>query len=63
MNSVAEISKPPVERMWITCPYCGAKTVVADNTATCSGVFLKCTRGCKRVFELILRNGRQINNK
>ena len=63
MNNTNQINTPPVERTWMLCPHCGAKTVVADNAANCSGVFLKCTRGCKQVFELIIRNGKQIKNK
>ncbi len=54
------IKKPPIERNWITCPLCGAKTVVADNTANCTGVFVKCTRGCKKVFEIIIKDGKQV---
>lgn len=57
-----KIEKPPIERRWILCPNCGAKTVIADDTATCKGVHIKCTRGCKQVFELVIRNGEQMNN-
>lgn len=50
--------KPPLERKWLLCPHCGAKTILYDNTANCSGVFLKCTRGCKLEFEVKIKNGK-----
>lgn len=53
------IKKPPIEKKWILCPHCGMKTILADNTANCSGVYVKCTRGCKQVFELVIRDGQQ----
>lgn len=57
------IIKPAIERCWMICPHCGAKTIIADNTANCSGVYVKCTRGCKQVFELVIRDGIQIKQK
>lgn len=57
------IQKPPLRREWARCPYCGAKTIIYDNTASCSGVFGKCTRGCGREYELVIENGRQIIKK
>ncbi|MBP0975819.1 MAG: hypothetical protein J6S92_12545 [Oscillospiraceae bacterium] len=51
---------PPIERKWLRCPYCGAKTILYDNTAQCSGVFVKCTRGCKREFEVKIIEGNQV---
>lgn len=53
------IKKPATELRWMICPHCGAKTVLASNNANCSGVQLKCTRGCKCVFELVIVNGEQ----
>ena len=53
------LKKPQLMRKWAKCPHCGAKTVMYDNTAECSGVFLICTRGCKREFELIIKDGKQ----
>ena len=53
------VKKPPIERVWARCPYCGAKVILFDNTAQCKGVFFKCSRGCKQVFELIIENGKQ----
>ena len=53
----------PIERKWLTCTYCGAKHSIYDNTANCNGVFLKCTRGCKKEFELIIENGVQVDKK
>jgi DNA-directed RNA polymerase subunit RPC12/RpoP len=55
-----KIKIPPLDRKWIKCPYCGAKTVIYDNTALCSGVHIKCTRGCKREFEIIIKDGKQV---
>lgn len=56
------VKKPPITRRWILCPYCGMKTILADDNANCHGVHIKCTRGCKQVFELVIRDGVQINN-
>ena len=53
---------PAVERKWVRCPHCGAKVSIFDNTAECHGVFLKCTRGCKKTFELVIRSGKQIDD-
>jgi len=47
------------KRSWIICPYCGAKHSIYEDTAECHGVFLKCTRGCKKEFELVIENGEQ----
>ena len=54
------VRKPVLERKWAYCPYCMAKTVIYDNTSDCRGVWIKCTRGCKREFELIIISGNQI---
>lgn len=56
------IPKPPINRTWVVCPHCGAKVCVYDNTATCDGVFMKCTRNpkCRKEFELVIRDGKQI---
>ncbi|MBO5568826.1 MAG: hypothetical protein J6A79_07860 [Clostridia bacterium] len=54
------IRKPVLERKWALCPYCKAKAIIYDNTADCRGVWLKCTRGCKREFELVVTDGVQI---
>lgn len=47
-------------KVWARCPHCGAKTVLHLDTAECSGVLVKCTRGCGQVFELVLRGGKQM---
>lgn len=57
-----KIQMPPLEKKWAVCPYCGAKIVIYDNTANCNGVHQKCTRGCRKVFELVIKNGQQILN-
>jgi len=54
------IKKPALFRKWAVCPYCGSKVTIYDNTAECSGVWTKCTRGCKAEFELVIKNGEQI---
>ena len=58
-KAVPEIKIPELDRRWAKCPFCGMKVVVYDNTANCRGVWLKCTRGCKKVFELVLEKGQQ----
>lgn len=55
--------KAPTKRKWILCPYCGAKHSIYDDTAECHGVFLKCTRGCKCEFELVIHAGEQVKKK
>lgn len=55
-----ELKMPPLQRTWVRCPRCGAKTILYDNTANCSGVYIKCTRGCKQEFELKIINGKQV---
>lgn len=54
------IEKTATERKWALCPYCKAKTVIYDDCADCKGVFVKCTRGCRNEFELIIEDGRQV---
>jgi len=54
-----KIIKPPLQKSWARCPYCNSKTILYDNTANCKGIFVKCTRGCKKVFELIVIDGIQ----
>lgn len=53
------IPKPVLLKIWAKCPKCGSKTVLFDNTANASGIWLKCTRGCGTEFELIVRDGEQ----
>lgn len=48
------------ERFWVRCTHCGAKTVIYDNNANCNGVFMKCNRGCKKEFEIIIEDGKQV---
>lgn len=59
---MSNINLPPTETKWAVCPYCGAKTTIYDNGANCNGVHQKCTRGCRRVFELVIKDGEQILN-
>lgn len=58
-----KIKMPAIERKWARCPFCGAKVTIYDNTASCRGVFVKCSRGCKREFELVIVDGEQKNLK
>lgn len=53
------IKIPALQKNWARCTECGHKTVLFDNTANCSGVWLKCTRGCGKEFELVIVNGKQ----
>ena len=55
-----EIKKMPTEKKWVRCPNCGAKVILYDDVANCSGVYPKCTRGCGVAFELIIQDGKQI---
>lgn len=57
-NALKHIPRPPLERMWLRCPECGAKTILYDNTAVCCGVYVKCTRGCGCIFEIKLAGGK-----
>lgn len=53
--------KPETSRKWIMCPYCGKKAIgLYGEDAECSGVYCKCTRGCGKVFKLIIEHGKQI---
>lgn len=54
------VKKPILSKTWALCPYCGSKVALYDNTASCSGVWLKCTRNCKAEFELVIKDGQQI---
>ncbi len=60
---VVKLISVSTERMWIVCPHCGAKHSIYENTAECHGVFLKCTRGCKQEFELVIEDGKQVIKK
>lgn len=57
------IRKPAIERKWLLCPHCGMKVLLYDNTAQCRGVFVKCTRGCRQTFEVVIRDGKQSTNR
>lgn len=63
LEEVFKLKKISFERKWIHCPYCGAKHSIYEDNAECKGVFLKCTRGCKNEFELVIKNGEQICTK
>ena len=54
-----ELRKPPTRRIWALCPHCGSKTTLFDNTASCRGVWVKCTRGCRQEFQLVIEDGVQ----
>lgn len=56
---VPTVQKPATQRKWVKCPNCGAKVTIYDDSAECRGVHLKCTRGCKCEFELVIHRGKQ----
>ena len=57
-----DVPKVPTKRIWAKCPNpeCGAKVILYDDTANCSGIWCKCTRKCGLEFELIVVDGKQI---
>lgn len=54
------MKKASVHRKWYTCPNCGAKVLIYDNTANSSGVFTVCSRGCRKEVEILIVDGEQI---
>ena len=54
-----EVKIPPVRKLWAICPYCKAKTVLYDDQANCSGIWIKCRRGCGMEHELVIKDGKQ----
>lgn len=44
-------SKVQFVRKWYKCPSCGKNLIVYDNTAKCSGIFLKCKK-CNKEVEI-----------
>lgn len=44
----------PLRRDWYKCPYCGKNLIIYDNTARCSGVFVKC-KGCRQEVEIVIK--------
>ena len=44
----------PVERKWYDCDGCGQHLLIYDDTAKCSGVFIKCKR-CGKEVEVKIR--------
>ncbi len=57
------LKKVTLKKDWVICPKCGAKCCIKNDISQCSGVYLKCTRGCKGVFELVIVDGHQVINK
>lgn len=53
------IKQPSLSKKWALCPKCRMKTVLYDNSAQSSGVWIKCTRGCGAQFELVIKDGEQ----
>lgn len=51
VTSVTRLPKPALYRKWYKCPVCGKNLIIYDNTAKCSGVFLKC-KECKNEIEI-----------
>lgn len=46
----------------VKCPHCGYEMPLTHGKdAECRGVFIKCKgRGCKRIFEVKIRDGKQV---
>ncbi|MBC5689833.1 hypothetical protein H8S37_13030 [Mediterraneibacter sp. NSJ-55] len=46
MNRIVKKSRLPVERKWFCCPYpdCRQNLMIYDNTARCSGVYIRCKK-------------------
>ena len=59
-NRIYSERMPATRREWVKCPFCNAKHSLYTNKAECRGVYVKCTRGCGREFEIIIRNGKQV---
>lgn len=53
------IKRPPIERKWAVCPYCGKNAALFDDTANANGIWHKC-KSCSREFELRIINGEQV---
>lgn len=51
MDSNELIIKLPIERKWYTCPCCGQHLLIYNDTAKCSGIYLRCKR-CGRETEV-----------
>lgn len=51
MVKIRKLSLPPLERKWITCPECGTKLAIADNTTSCKNLYIKC-RTCKNEIKI-----------
>lgn len=47
------VKKPPLLREWYRCSACGKKIAIYDNTAACSGVFIKC-KNCGKEEEILI---------
>jgi len=41
----------PFKRIWAKCVHCGQHLFLFDNTAWCSGIYMKCRR-CKKESEI-----------
>lgn len=51
------MKRPPLERGWVVCT-CGKKLLLHDNTAQCSGVYIKC-RQCGKELNIKIKDGKQ----
>lgn len=52
----------PRRKCWAICPRCGKSAVLYDDLAECGGVYLKC-KWCRREFELVIQDGKQITGR
>lgn len=48
--------------MKVKCPFCGyVMNIELKDAAQCNGVFIRCKgRHCKKMFELLVQNGKQL---
>lgn len=51
MNNKFILPAIPTAKKWYRCPNCGKNLFIFNNTAKCSGVFLRC-KNCKKEIEI-----------
>ena len=49
IKSIQDAFRLPLERKWYDCDKCGQHLLIYEDTAKCSGVFVKCKRCGKEV--------------
>lgn len=51
MKNVKDVLRIPKERKWYDCKKCGQHLLIYNDTAKCSGVYVKC-KMCGREVEI-----------